>query len=158
MCIANTKSIRTAKVYSQSTKTKHFPQPTNKIKSKTKQLKARGAGTRGGEVTPRVCSKPATLAVPLKSRGECCLQPLPPVSRSLRKGTVSLRKTVRRTTGNAPQVLLFPKMVRTLGQMIQANKHIAWDIPETPNTRVFFFLPFLYVCFLFILNTKQVSF
>lgn len=44
--------------------------------------------------------------------------------------------------------LLFPKMVRTLGQMIQANKHIAWDIPETPNNKVFFF--FLFVCLFFV--------
>lgn len=53
-CIANTKSIRTAKVYSQLTETKHFPQPTNKIKSKTKQLKARGAGMRGRMLPPTV--------------------------------------------------------------------------------------------------------
>lgn len=30
--------------------------------------------------------------------------------------------------------------------MIQANKHIAWDIPETLNTRVFF----LFVCLFFV--------
>lgn len=38
-------------------------------------------------------------------------------------------------------------MVRTLGQMIQVNKHIAWAIPGTMDTKVFFFLCLFFAYF-----------